>query len=496
MNEDEIYWRLGECGAAAFVERRRTATWRRHHQLVTEDTDSNSIWPQAMETSRNDHREMESGRCGEERVVTWRGAAGSVLKHNVRFLYLLGVWPACRGSAYHAFSALVVALCGTHMAFVVLGVGKGSEDLQETTLALTNAFAVSGGATKVALLLRGRRRFYALVRRLDRLVAAQAEHRRADARRQAAFDAFHRKAVRLTFLLHSYLFLLSFVWFPMPLIAQRGERRLPFVQLSWLDTSQLAVYAATYTLQCAGTFLLAFATVSVDCFFVAIMVHVSVQLRILSSRINALGLRTNLAGSARTFESDVSGEASDIQRDMYRELRLCIQYHQDILRFVRYLDSVMSPLAMTQFISGVLLACVALFQATLGEAVSLAAYSCGWQEAGGRFRRALRLLMSRAQKPILLTAGGVYVINRTTFISHKNEFLSEAQTKGHAVKQFRCEGGKEFKSNRVKELLIDKEAELLMPPHYTRQQDGVAERENRTVIEDACSVLNARKLPR
>ncbi|XP_049947975.1 odorant receptor Or2-like [Schistocerca serialis cubense] len=401
---------------------------------------------------------MESGRCGEERVVTWRGAAGSVLKHNVRFLCLLGVWPACRGSAYHAFSALVVALCGTHMAFVVLGVGQGSEDLQETTLALTNAFAVSGGAAKVALLLRGRRRFYALVRRLDRLVAAQAEHRRADARRQAAFDAFHKKAVRLTFLLHTYLFLLSFVWFPMPLIAQRGERRLPFVQLSWLDTSQLAVYAATYTLQCAGTFLLAFATVSVDCFFVAIMVHVSVQLRILSSRINALELRTNLAGSARNFERDVSVEASDIQRDMYTELRLCIQYHQDILRFVRYLDSVMSPLAMTQFISGVLLACVALFQATLspdvsavfrcaaalptptmqiylycwgaedvvqqGEAVSLAAYSCGWHEASGRFRRALRILMSRAQKPILLTAGRVYVINKATFISLMNAAYS------------------------------------------------------------------------
>ncbi|XP_046991096.1 odorant receptor Or2-like [Schistocerca americana] len=244
----------------------------------------------------------------------------------------------------------------------------------------------------------------------------------------------------------------------MPLIAQRGERRLPFVQLSWLDTSQLAVYAATYTLQCAGTFLLAFATVSVDCFFVAIMVHVSVQLRILSSRINALGLRTNLAGSARNFERDVSGEASDIQRDMYTELRLCIQYHQDILRFVRYLDSVMSPLAMTQFISGVLLACVALFQATLspdvsavfrcaaalptptmqiylycwgaedvvqqGEAVSLAAYSCGWHEAGGRFRRALRILMSRAQKPILLTAGRVYVINKATFISLMNAAYS------------------------------------------------------------------------
>ncbi|XP_047109333.1 odorant receptor Or2-like [Schistocerca piceifrons] len=161
----------------------------------------------------------------------------------------------------------------------------------------------------------------------------------------------------------------------MPLIAQRGERRLPFVQLSWLDTSQLSVYAATYTLQCAGTFLLAFATVSVDCFFVAIMVHVSAQLRILSSRINALGLRTNLAGSARNFERDVSGEASDIQRDMYTELRLCIQYHQDILRFVRYLDTVMSPLAMTQFISGVLLACVALFQATLSPDVS-AVFRC------------------------------------------------------------------------------------------------------------------------
>ncbi|XP_049784434.1 odorant receptor 43a-like [Schistocerca cancellata] len=55
-----------------------------------------------------------------------------------------------------------------------------------------------------------------------------------------------------------------------------------------------------------------------------------------------------------------------------------------------------------------------------GELVSVAAYSCGWPDTDIKFQRALLVVMARAQKPLSLTAGGVYPIQRATFLSLLN----------------------------------------------------------------------------
>ena len=73
-------------------------------------------------------------------------------------------------------------------------------------------------------------------------------------------------------------------------------------------------------------------------------------------------------------------------------------------------------------------------------------------------------------------------------------FLNEAKTNGHVVKSFRCDGGKEFDNKKVSELLADRGIEHCITPPYTPQQNGVAERENRTIVECARSMLNPSKL--
>nr|QAB43902.1 olfactory receptor OR23 [Oedaleus asiaticus] len=52
-----------------------------------------------------------------------------------------------------------------------------------------------------------------------------------------------------------------------------------------------------------------------------------------------------------------------------------------------------------------------------GLSVSRAAYSSGWVGAGRRVSRGVRVLMCRAQRPLLLTAGKLYPVNRLTFVS-------------------------------------------------------------------------------
>nr|QAB43901.1 olfactory receptor OR22 [Oedaleus asiaticus] len=58
------------------------------------------------------------------------------------------------------------------------------------------------------------------------------------------------------------------------------------------------------------------------------------------------------------------------------------------------------------------------------EAVSVAAYSCAWPEAGGRVQRSLLLVMGRAHRPLVLTAGSMFSVNRTTFLSLVNATYS------------------------------------------------------------------------
>ena len=90
---------------------------------------------------------------------------------------------------------------------------------------------------------------------------------------------------------------------------------------------------------------------------------------------------------------------------------------------------------------------------------------------------------------------------RIFFLKRKNEvcgvlkqFLNEAITNGHPIKRFRSDGGKEFDNKEVAKVLADKGIEYLMTPPYTPQQNGVAERENRTIVEAARSMLLSTKL--
>nr|QAB43890.1 olfactory receptor OR11 [Oedaleus asiaticus] len=143
---------------------------------------------------------------------------------------------------------------------------------------------------------------------------------------------------------------------------------------------------------------------------------------------------------------------------MYDELCLCVESHQKILSFVPHLQNTMNPVAMTTFGCSVLIICLGLFQSTFSEdfsvvfkcasfipipcsrlflycwaahnvteqaeAVSAAAYGCSWMEASERFKRAMRIIVSRAQKPLVLTAGHLYPITRPTFVSLVNAAYS------------------------------------------------------------------------
>nr|QJX74313.1 odorant receptor 33 [Ceracris kiangsu] len=398
--------------------------------------------------------ERRDDEATEGRVLTWRETADSVLKYNIRQLCVFGVWPLPGSALFHAYTVFVCAIGLAGLAQDLAGVYACWDDLQEVTMALIHILSVSSGFVKLAYFVCRRPVLNALVRRTGQLVSAQRHFCDSDERLRATFRASHRKAVYITLLAYGYLSVQGCIWFPLPMIAYPGERKLPFMQMPGATTGSIYVYVLLYSLQCLSSMFVTFIGVTVDCFFAVVMIHTAVQFRILNARIEAL--RPDVAGSASTRIT--VNDQSKYHDNMYNQLCQCIQTHQRLLRFVRYLDSVMNPVAMTQFTFGVMVVGITLFQASdspssstifkcatwlpmpgtqifmycwgahdvidQGEAVGGALYRCGWVDAGGSLKRAMLIIMSCARKPVSLTAGRVYAINRATFISLMNAAYS------------------------------------------------------------------------
>jgi hypothetical protein len=76
------------------------------------------------------------------------------------------------------------------------------------------------------------------------------------------------------------------------------------------------------------------------------------------------------------------------------------------------------------------------------------------------------------------------------------KFLKEVKTAGHVTKVLQSYGGKEFNCEAVQKVLEKHGITHLLTMPYTPEQNGAAEQENRTTVASACSMLQARGLPK
>ncbi|XP_046980386.1 odorant receptor Or2-like [Schistocerca americana] len=396
---------------------------------------------------------MRSGRTADmEKPFTWSSSGRSVLNLNIRHLCLVGVWPLGTSHLYQLYVIFVFAMGVWNFAEGSLCVSYCWRDLEATTLVVANMFTMGSGNVKMAFYMLNRPRYNSMVRRVDSLMSLQSESCSSNPALENIVQRSRRRAARLTLGMLLFMASQGIVWFPMPLIADPSERRLPFVQHPWDNNT--SYYQLSYAVQCVVALWMAQISMGMDCLFVTIMILVAAQLEVLALRVGKLRVDESGAGEGRRIAS-----ASSVAHEkMYSNLCFCVKSHQEILRFARLLNDTMSPIAMTLFAFNVLVGCVVLFQTTyssditavikclvflpiLGgqvylycwaahqvkdqaEAVSTAAYSCSWVDAGTSFKRALRILICRAQKPLILTAGHVCPINREAFLSMVNASYS------------------------------------------------------------------------
>lgn len=90
----------------------------------------------------------------------------------------------------------------------------------------------------------------------------------------------------------------------------------------------------------------------------------------------------------------------------------------------------------------------------------------------------------------------IYFLKEKSEVKEKlSQFLLEVKTIGHTVKEILSDGGKEFNNADVKKIMHAAGLHHRMSMPYTPEQNGAAERDNRTLVEAARTMLHAKELP-
>ncbi|XP_049768314.1 odorant receptor Or2-like [Schistocerca cancellata] len=407
-----------------------------------------------MEKQKGRSRQLKDTGSAVTEDLTWDEVNCSVLGSNIRLLYYMGLWPLGSSRAYHAYTAFSLSFSAAAIVMKVVGACYNLSDIDQVTGALSTILPMSGGLANGLFLMRRRSAICRMVRSIDRLVAQQRRYFERDERMAAVVGRAQRKTLLVTLAVSGYLFAIAGYWIFIAFLEPPSKRIMPFVQLPWMATSGLGLFWFTFALQLYTAPFCSYTTLFVEFFYLAVMLHLSAQFKVLGSRFASLGRSPASKAKAGT-ESDLATADSNA---VYDELRLCVETHQELLRFVRFLDDVMSPFAMMQFVAGTLAVCVVLFQAANnqdlntnlkcagwlpgpslelfiycggahevvheGEALVMAAYDSLWYTVGPRIGRAIRMVITRAQVPPVLTAGHLYPITRPTFVSLVNAAYS------------------------------------------------------------------------
>ncbi|KAF2884696.1 hypothetical protein ILUMI_21493 [Ignelater luminosus] len=107
---------------------------------------------------------------------------------------------------------------------------------------------------------------------------------------------------------------------------------------------------------------------------------------------------------------------------------------------------------------------------------------------GGRYFLCLKNDYSRYRRVLFLNS-------KAEVVNCLKTFLNEADAAGHTIKEFLCDGSREFNNKDVRSVLESKGTNLRVVMPYTPEQNDCVERENCTLVESARTMIHAKKLP-
>nr|WBF90940.1 odorant receptor SameORX [Schistocerca americana] len=395
-----------------------------------------------------------------------------------RALAPVGMWGPSGGSRlYYAYSLWTIVQLVLTAAGQVAGLQGHWDDLQTVFTTLCFAFTVTCTIIKGTIFVLQRESMDALKRHIERNAAEFCSHLPEERRSLLVRARNLSRLIVCSFQSVGGVTLVSFITGP---IVQNGrdrellasglnnatlDRRLGhnYPMLMWwfggLPVSSPG-YEAAYIIMCYWLVLMYICTNVPDAYYVGLINYITAQLRLLHIALPKMAtlepdavLPEKLAHSyGLTIKADVPADAGAqgvIQDRVYARLVECIRFHQEIMKCVDEMESVLSLTVLIQFFTSTLVICLtaitvistetaylptyAAYLATMfyqlfiycwyggevyleSESLQFSAYSCNWPETDARFRKTLRICLARMQRPISFTAYKFYKLSRETFL--------------------------------------------------------------------------------
>nr|XP_015839893.1 PREDICTED: odorant receptor Or1-like [Tribolium castaneum] len=161
-------------------------------------------------------------------------------------------------------------------------------------------------------------------------------------------------------------------------------------------------------------------------------------------------LKDNLEYLENNSETQLCFNLTVKHKTIYKKITMCIEHHNAILDFIKYYENVYSPVVFTQFTAAVLVICISCLQLSMVEPLTFtffamitfivtmfleiflycyfgaalyeesntiirAVYMGNWYTYDIKSRKALIVLMERAKRPIIITAGKILEVSLETF---------------------------------------------------------------------------------
>ncbi|XP_011171479.2 odorant receptor Or1 [Solenopsis invicta] len=373
------------------------------------------------------------------------------LKLSLTIIYFLGTWPPATGK-FRLLYLLYTACCLIFMLGILLAAeianvlvhwGDMTKFVAVATLLMTN----SSHASKALILLRRQTRIQAL---LD--TANSPAFSRYDEEYQDILVNYTWKAIFHHVVYQSFGGIAVFCWGFTPisdLIAGRS-RRLPMEGWYPYNVTATPAFEITAAHQGIAIIIACFHNVAMDTLMTGLIAVACSQLAILERNITSI----NNEGNIRGMRNNDTGKSLAMEKTVlsYQLLKRCAVHSNIIFDFTSEIQNIFGTAIFFQFLSNCMIICLIAFNVSQmkvyipavligmltymccmtyqifiycwhGNELHLhsmrlvtAAYSNNWFSNTEEFKRGLQIIMTRAHRPLTLSAGRVMTLSLDTFV--------------------------------------------------------------------------------
>ncbi|XP_015437631.1 PREDICTED: odorant receptor Or1-like [Dufourea novaeangliae] len=243
-------------------------------------------------------------------------------------------------------------------------------------------------------------------------------------------------------------------WGVSPIIDLLSERskQLPIEGWYPYNVTVSPVFEITSFYQAVAIFICCFNNVAIDTLITGFITIACCQLTLLNRNISSLNPEAEKQSIVSKDDVDVKRSTIETYNRTYDNLKLCIEHSNMIFDFSKEIQSIFGTAIFFQFLVNCIIICLIAFNMAQMKVyilhvlfgmlmymccmtyqififcwhgnelylhsldVVLASYSNDWWQRTKNFKRAIQIIMTRSQRPLILTAGNIMELSLQNFV--------------------------------------------------------------------------------